>query len=102
MRWRVVAIAAAVCLAWTAAGAVLLWPDRGDRDTADEPAAEAVAGPTRDDAVSLDPAELDPAGIADPAAGAEAADPEAADDAGPPAPDAAEFAVERAEPPYRV
>jgi len=100
MRWRLVAIAAVVCLAWTAAGAVLLWPDSGDRDTNDEPAASAaaIAGPTRDDALSPEPSELD---VSDPELGG---DPSTSDQAASPAPspEASRFAVDRAEPPYRV
>ena len=52
MSRRAVAIGAALCLAWTAAGAVLLWPDRGDEDTGggvSAVAAEPAASTAGDD-----------------------------------------------------
>lgn len=100
MSRRIAAIAAALCLAWTAVGAALLWPDRDARDGGDEAApSEAVAGPTRDDVLSPEPEEL---GADDPVA-TTATGPSATDPATPSSgPEAAEFAVERTEPPYAL
>ena len=93
MSRRVAAIAAGVCLAWTAAGAVLLWPDRDDGVGGnDPPPAKAVAGPTRDEALSPEPEGL-PTETDQTATGPAVQSP---------APEAAEFAVERTGPPYAV
>ncbi len=95
-KW-IAAIAAVVCLAWTAVGAALLWPDRDDGDDGDSAApAEAVAGPTREEP-SPEPAEL---GGEETITATETTSAEP----GPAAPGtaSAEFAVERPDPPYAV
>jgi D-alanyl-D-alanine carboxypeptidase len=92
MSRRVAVIAVAVCLLWTAAGAALLWPERGDRDTATEAApssaSESVAAGDPEPAADPEPSP-EPTETADEGTSAEGAN-------------RAPFALAAPEPPYPV
>ena len=93
MSRRAAAIAAVVCLAWTAAGALLLWPEGGDRDTSSASSGSTVAdsepSPSVEPEPSTDASEAGEAEIRTPSAPAAPATP------GP-------YAVERVHGPHEV
>lgn len=94
MSRRAIGIALAVCVAWTAAGAAVLWPGGGDRDTAEDASAAADAG----GAAVREPPPPDPSSGREGAAATGATAPA-------PAPSPAEqdsFALQRAEAPYAL
>lgn len=101
MSRRLLALAAVVCLAWTVAGALLLWPELGDRDTAESRESTQAAGPTaaegRAIAADFGPERpvIDGADSGEPSPGP--ASPPAS-----PAPGEGEFAVEESQAPYAV